>query len=156
MKAKTIAILALFIVLSAVAIALAQGYPITITSVQIKDLNGYTRTTFNRGEVVVIETTLYGNPGYYYYYYAPEGVSYLEIIEVFWTQKNWVMNLLLTRDTIKTGETKTFGGGYKIRDDDPTGNYLVKVFVWNGFPSEVGAAWAPLADMKTKSFKVNP
>ena len=153
MKAKTIAILALFTVLLAVAIALAQGYPITITSVQIKDLNGYTRTTFNRGEVVVIETTLYGNPSYYY---TPRELSYLEIVEVFWTEKNWVMSLLLTRDTIKTGETKTFGGGYKIRDNDPTGNYLVKVFVWNGFPSEVGAAWAPLAEMKTKSFKVNP
>ncbi len=147
---KKIVALALTLTIIAVATVLANSYPIIIDSIATKDLEGNTKTTFSRGEVVVIETTLKANPSYYFA--AP--VDYLEIVEVFYGAQ--VMNLLLTRDSISSGETKTFGGGYRIRDYDPTGTYTVETYVWNGFPSEMGADWEPLAAPKTKTFKVNP
>jgi len=147
---KKIAALTLILVTIAAVTVLANAYPIIIDLIETKDLQGNLKTTFRRGEVIVIETRLKANPSYYFV--AP--VDYLEIVEVFYGP--YVMNLLLTRDSISSGETKEFGGGYRIRDSDPTGTYVIEVYVWNGFPSEVGAAWKPLADMKTKSFTVTP
>ena len=87
-------------------------------------------------------------------YYFVQPVSYLEIVEVFYGPR--VMGLLLTRDTISAGEEKRFGGGILIRDTDPTGKYDVEVYAWNGFPSEMGAAWKPLAEPGYASFRVVP
>lgn len=152
MRAERIALtLATTLALAFAALAFANEYPIEITEVETKDLAGVTRATFSRGEVVVVETELYGVPGVYY---APTGTSYLEIIELFYGAR--VMGITLTRDAIMPGETKTFGGGVSIRTTDPTGTYDVEVYVWNGFPSEMGANWAPLAEMRTASITVTP
>jgi len=137
---------------AAAAIALAQGYPLEVTSLVTKDMTGVQRDTFSRGEVVVIETELAYAPAYYYY--APGGISYLEIITTW--HGNSMLGLLLTRDTITPGTTKTFGGGIGIRYTDPLGTYNIEVYVWNGFPSEMGAAWAPLADIATTTITVTP
>ncbi len=147
---KAVTLTLILISLAAVAVLANAAYPIIIDLIETKDMQGNPKTTFSRGEVIIIETTLKANPGYYFV--AP--VDYLEIVEVF--HGPYVMNLLLTRDSISSGETKKFGGGYRIRDTDPTGTYNIEVYVWNGFPSEVGAAWKPLAEMKTKSFTVTP
>lgn len=149
---RKIAIVVLLAAISlAVVVALASPeYPIIISAIEIKDLDGYPRTEFHRGEVVVVETVFTANPTYYFV----EPVKYLEIVEVFYGPR--VMGLLLTRDSISTGEEKRFGGGILIRDTDPTGRYDVEVYAWNGFPSEVGAAWAPLAEPGRASFRVVP
>ncbi|RLF04635.1 MAG: hypothetical protein DRK00_06290 [Thermoprotei archaeon] len=145
--------LAVALLLSTIAaLALAQGYPIQITSVTTKDMTGVERNTFSRGEIVVVETELTCPSAYYYY--APGGYSYLEIITMWYG--NSMLNIVLTRDTIMAGETKIFGGGMFIRYSDPLGTYNIEVYVWNGFPSEMGAAWAPLADIATTSITVTP
>ncbi len=131
------------------AIALAQGYPLTVEGPITKDWQGVQRSTFARGEVVVVETNVTYAPTYYY---APEGISYLEIITMW--HGNSMLGLLLTRDTITPGAVKTFGGGIRIRYRDPLGTYNIEVYVWNGFPSEMGAAWAPLADIVTTTITV--
>jgi len=137
---------------AAAAIALAQGYPLTIEGPITKDMTGVQRNTFARGEVVVVETNVTYAPAYYYY--APGGISYLEIITMW--HGNSMLGLLLTRDTITPGAVKTFGGGMLIRYTDPLGTYNIEVYVWNGFPSEMGAAWAPLADIATTTITVTP
>jgi len=149
---KKIALVALLAAISlAVVVALASPeYPIIISSIEIKDMDGNPRTEFHRGEVAVIETVFTANPTYYFV----QPVSYLEIVEVFYGPR--VMGLLLTRDTISAGEEKRFGGGILIRDTDPTGKYDVEVYAWNGFPSEMGAAWKPLAEPGYASFRVVP
>lgn len=135
------------------AVALAQTMPIQITTVTTKNYQGTPTTTFKRGDVIIVETTLTCPTGYYYYY-APAGVSYLELITMWF--KNTMMGLTLTRDTIAPGGSKTFGGGIATRVGDPTGTYTFEVYVWNGFPSEMGAAWAPLASPATTSVTVTP
>ena len=148
---KKFIILAIAFILSFLTVAvLANTYPIIISSVVTKDMSGNPTTEFSRGDVVVIETTLEANPSYYFV----NPINYLEIIETLYSAR--VMGLLMTRDTISSGETKTFGGGMLIRDNDPTGTYTVKVLVWNGFPSEMGTKWKDLADPKTTTFEVKP
>ncbi|MEM1832581.1 MAG: hypothetical protein QXJ97_13750 [Desulfurococcaceae archaeon] len=132
-------------------LALAQvTYPLVITTVETKDYLGYPRTSFRRGEIVIIETMIEVAPAYYYYYIAP--IDYLEIITMWYG--NTMMGLLLTRTSIALGETKTFGGGVGIRLTDPIGTYRIEVYVWNGFPSEMGADWRPLAEAKTTTITV--
>ncbi|MCX8181131.1 MAG: hypothetical protein N3E41_07135, partial [Thermofilaceae archaeon] len=65
-----------------------------------------------------------------------------------------MLGLLMTRTKISAGETKSFGGGIGIRLTDPIGTYGIEVYVWNGFPSEKGAAWTPLAPARTTSITV--
>ena len=150
MRVKYLTLLSL--ALFATAILAQEGYPIEIVKIETKDLAGVPKTTFARGEIVVVETELYGRPEAYYY--PPEGVSYLEIIEMFYGAR--VIGLTLTRDAITAGETKIFGGGISTRVTDPTGTYTVEVYVWNGFPSEMGAAWSALAEMGTTTITVTP
>ncbi|MEM2187253.1 MAG: hypothetical protein QW407_05525 [Thermofilaceae archaeon] len=132
-------------------LALAQApYPLQITGLETKDYQGYTKTSFRRGEIVIIETMIEVAPAYYYYYIAP--IDYLEIITMWYG--NSMMGLLLTRTSIALGETKTFGGGVGIRLTDPLGTYRIEVYVWNGFPSEKGAQWAPLAESSATTITV--
>jgi len=129
-------------------LALAQvTYPLIITKVETKDHRGNLRTSFRRGEIVVIETTIQVAPAYYYVYYYIASIDYLEIITMWYG--NSPMGLLLTRTSIAFGETKTFGGGVGIRFTDPIGTYRIEVYAWNGFPSEMGTNWRPLAENRT-------
>jgi len=146
------AIFVLFLSSSTLALIMANGYPITITSLEIKDINGNPRTVFSRSaqDVVVIETKIKREC----VYYAGSPINYLEIIAIF--RSDVMMNLLLTRDSISPCEEKSFGGGYSVRPCDPLGVYDVEVYVWNGFPSEMGSSFAILAESKHAQFTVNP
>ncbi|MEM1523115.1 MAG: hypothetical protein QXU69_08815 [Thermofilaceae archaeon] len=133
-------------------LALAQvTYPLVITEVETKDYQGNPRTSFRRGEIVVIETKIVVAPAYYYYYYTAP-IDYLEIITMWYG--NSMMGLLLIRTSITFGETKIFGGGVGIRFTDPIGEYEIEVYAWNGFPSEMGGNWRALAEAKTTTINV--
>jgi len=148
-KALLVALASVFIA----ATVLAQViWPIEITKVETKDEKGVIRDRFKRGEVIIVETEILCPPTYYYY--APTGVSYLQLITMWF--KYTMMGLTLTRGTIMPGETKTFGGGIATRVGDPTGKYIFEIYVWNGFPSEMGAAWKALAEPRTISVEVTP
>jgi hypothetical protein len=137
------------------SVVLAQTtYPIQITKVETKDARGNLRTSFRRGEVIVVETEIAYPTAYYYYYAGGASYTYLLIIEMWY--RSTMMGLTLTRGTIAPGETKTFGGGIATRVGDPAGTYTFDIYVWNGFPSEMGNNWAPLADPKTASVTVTP
>ncbi|MEM2678597.1 MAG: hypothetical protein QXY49_07055 [Thermofilaceae archaeon] len=133
-------------------LALAQAsYPLQITRLETKDFEGVPKTSFRRGEIVVIETTIEGVPTYYFI--TP--IEYLEIVTIWYG--NSMMGLLLTRTSITFGETKTFGGGVGIRLTDPIGTYSIEVYVWNGFPSEMaerGEPWSPLAEARTTTITI--
>ena len=147
------ALLAVVAAASLAAVVLAQTImPIQIVSVETKNYKGEPTPKFKRGDVIIVETKLECPTGYYYY--APAGVSYLELITMWY--KNTMMGLTLTRDTIMPGGTKTFGGGIATRVGDPTGPYNFEIYVWNGFPSEMVEEWRALADPATKSVTVTP
>ncbi len=142
------------VVVAFAALALAQTYPLQITKLETKDLQGNVKTSFKRGEVVIVETTISWAPTYYYYY-AAASLSYLEIITMWYGYT--MTGLALTRTSIGPGETKTFGGGMQIRMTDPMGTYRIEVYVWNGFPSEVGPKcpkWTPLAEKAITTISV--
>ena len=133
------------------SVALAQiAYPIVITKVETKDYKGVPKMTFKRGEVIIVETEITCQP----VYYAPKPISYLELITMWY--RYTMMGLALTRGAIAPGETKVFGGGIATRVGDPPGTYTFEVYVWNGFPSEMGANWAALAEPKTATVQVIP
>jgi hypothetical protein len=148
-KALLAAIVAAFFA----SVVLAQTTkPIQITKVETKNYQGVPTTQFKRGDVIIVETEITCPAAYYYY--APTGIAYLELITMWY--RYTMMGLTLTRGTIAPGETKTFGGGIATRVGDPAGTYTFEIYVWNGFPSEMGKNWAALADPKTASVTVTP
>jgi len=149
-----IVLAAVFSALFIAALVLSNGYPLTITSFETKDLSGNPKVTFRKGEIVVVETKISYPAPTYYYYAPPGGLSYLQIIGIYYGGS--MTGLSLTRGTINPGESKSFGGGTLIRVTDPSGTYRVKTFVWNGFPSEMGAGWLPLSDIQEKTITVTP
>lgn len=140
------------VILAAVAMLAfaASTYPLVISELATKDLKGVSKTTFRRGEVVVVETKLEVNPGYYY---AAAPMQYLEIITMWYGTS--MLGLTLTRGTIAPGDIKSFGGGMGIRMTDPLGDYKIEVYVWNGFPSEMGTGFAILAARRETTIKVS-
>lgn len=143
-------LLAVSALLAVTAFVAAQTMPLTITKAETKDLAGVSKTTFKRGEVIIVETTITITPAYY----APAPISYLQLITLW--HRDTMMGLALTRDTISPGVTKVFGGGMLVRVGDPIGTYGIEVYVWNGFPSEMGAAWRPLATPAVRTVTVTP
>jgi len=128
--------LALIITCFALTLIAQPERPMRIEEVRTRDITGVLKTTFRRGEMVVIDVRVYGQAVYYYYYEAGVEIQYMCIVEVFYGTT--VMYLGFVRDTIAQGEAKSVGIGFTIPSDAPTGTYRVKVFVWNKWPSEAG------------------
>jgi hypothetical protein len=149
-KALLAAVVAAFIA----AVALAQTKPITISNVVTKNFDGVATSTFRRGEMMVVEGQITYGTTYYYYYAGPASLNYLELVTLWY--RNTMFNLMLRRDSIAPGQTKTVGGGIATRPGDPTGTYTFKIMIWNGFPSEMTSGWASLADPATATVTVNP
>lgn len=144
-------ILSITIILSLISPYLlisGQQYPITITGIRTLDILGNEKTSFARGSTVVVEVTIESQV----YAYGPS-TQYLLIVEIF-NPQNYVVFIGFVTDVIEPGATKTAGSGYQIPSGASTGTYIVKVFVWNGWPSQMGGNWEPLAAPGETSFTV--
>ena len=127
--------------------AFGQGpYPITITRIRMLDITGNPQTDFTKGAMAVVEVTLQAQ------FYGPS-LSYLLIVEIF-DPSGHVVYIGFVTDSILPGQTKTSGTGYSIPMNAETGTYTVKVFVWNGWPSQQGGNWAALAASGQVTFTV--
>jgi len=131
----------------------AETYPYVIEQVYTTDISGNVKTQFRRGEFVVVQVKLKAPTTYYYYYYAMP--SYLLIVEAFTPQVE-VLALGFTTGTLSAGATATTGYGFKIPSDAPLGEYTIKVFVWNGWISQMGANWKALAEPVTITITIIP
>jgi len=126
---------------------MTQQYPLVIESAWTTDMQGNSKTSFARGEFVVVHVKLkYPSPPAYYYYQQPGApISYLLIVEVL-TPDQEVLALGFTTGTLSPGDSVETGYGFKIPYDAPTGTYKIKVLVWNGWPAVMGGNWAALAE----------
>jgi len=156
----SIAVITITLIASTIASSIQQQYPLIIESAWTTDLQGNSKTSFVRGEFVVVHVKLKypSPPAYYYYYYyyqQPPGspISYLLVIEAF-TPDNVVLALGFTTGTLSPGGSVETGYGFKIPDDAPTGTYRIKIFVWNGWPALMGGNWTPLAEPKELTITV--
>ena len=115
--------------------------PIEIIDAQTLDPNGNPKTVFSRGETVVVSVTIKYTATYYYY----ASLSYLLIVEDFAPDLT-IPGLGFVMDNIDPGEQKTVGYGFILPYDTPTGIHKIWVYVWNGWPSVMGAQWDEYAE----------
>ena len=128
----------------------AEVYPIRIIKVVTTDIAGNPKTTFKRGEFVVVSVTIeYPSE---YYYMGPK-IDYLLIVEAF-TPELVVVALGFTSGSLASGANITTGYGFKIPTDAPTGTYSIDVYVWNGWPAVMGIEFKPLAKPVTVTITV--
>jgi len=142
-------ILIIVALLSPYVMVSGQQYPIVITGIRTLDMMGNEKTTFARGTTVVVEVTLQSQV----YAYGPP-TQYLLIVEIF-NPQGYVVFIGFITDVIDPGATKKAGSGYQIPTGASTGTYTVKVFVWNGWPSQMGPNWQPLSSPGEKTFTVS-
>jgi hypothetical protein len=152
MRQKALPILAILMslaLLSPCFMASGQSKPILIKTVKTLDMMGNERTSFARGTTVVVEVTIQSQV---YAYGPPTG--YLLIVEIF-NPQNYVVFIGFITDVIDPGATKKAGSGYQIPAGASTGTYTVRIFVWNGWPSQMGPNWESLSDPGEKTFTVS-
>ena len=128
----------------------AEVYPIRIIGVITTDIAGIPKTTFKRGEFVVVSVTIEYPPEYYYM--GPE-MAYLLIVEAF-TPELVVIALGFTSGSLPSGANVTTGYGFKIPSDAPLGTYTIDVYVWNGWPGVMGPLFKALAEPVTVTITV--
>lgn len=116
----------------------ANAYTVQIVSVSTTDMQGNPKTTFKRGEFVVVNAKIKSLLTY-------ESQDYLLIVEAF-TPDDRVIALGFTSGSLAGGQEISTGYGFKIPDDAPTGTYTIKIFVWNGWPAILGGNWKPLSE----------
>ncbi|MEM1548892.1 MAG: hypothetical protein QXR44_06050 [Thermoproteota archaeon] len=127
---------------------LGQQYPIIITLVRTLDMTGNPQTSFPRGSNVAVESTIQSQA----YAYGPP-LQYLLIVQI--TDPNdYVVFIGFITDVIPPGGTKTAGSGYLIPVGATVGDYTVDVYVWNGWPSQMGGNFQPLSAPGRTTFQV--
>jgi hypothetical protein len=123
-------------------IAPEQGKPLMITRSAITDRVGTPKTSFARGDMVMVNATVematayYYNTYYYYYYYYTTSTKYLYIVEIFYG--NTPVFIGFVGHEIRPGGTSTAGIGYSIPMNAPTGTYTVKIFLWSNWLDKGG------------------
>lgn len=127
---------------------LGQQYPVIITRVRTLDVSGTPQTYFPRGSNVVVESTIRSQA----YAYDPP-LQYLLIVQII-DPNGYVVFIGFITDVILPGGSKTAGSGYLIPVEATVGGYTVEVYVWNGWPSQMGANWKALSAPSGTSFQV--
>jgi len=140
--------LTILILLSPCIMTSGQSYPIVITGTRTLDMGGNVKTSFARGTTVVVEVTIRSQVSPY-----NPSTPYLLIVEIFDSQ-GYVVFIGFVTDIIDPGASKTAGSGYQIPAGAATGTYTVRVFVWNGWPSQMGQSWEALATPGRATFTV--
>ena len=142
--------IAMVILIIVTPILEAEVYPIRIVEVVTTDMAGVPKTTFKRGEFVVVSVTIEYPPEYYYM--GPE-IEFLLIVQVL-TPELIVIALGFTLGSLSSGANVTTGYGFKIPLDAPLGTYSIKVYVWNGWPGVMGPQFKALAEPVTVTITV--
>lgn len=117
--------------LTAAWLALSQPtYPMQIVSPQTLDESGNPKTTFKRGELVLVQATV----KYPFVLYAPPEYKFLYIVK--FQDSNLVTFYYgVVYGKLSPGQNATFAVGGKIPDNAPTGNYTAYIYVWSNWPA---------------------
>jgi hypothetical protein len=135
-------------------IAPEEGKPLRITRYTTTDMVGTPKTTFARGEMVIVNATIEMATAYYYYYtyyyyYYTTSTKYLYIVEILYGDTPVFIGFV--GHEIPQGGTSTAGIGYSIPMNAPTGTYTVKIFLWSNWLNKGGVI---LGEGKTLEFQV--
>jgi len=151
-----------------ITLATGSTYPISITKVVLRDVNGEIKYKFRRGDLVLVDITVKGvavytaypyyyyyyvPPQYYYYYYGYYYVAGVQRILVLAraTHKGVMWGFGAFAYNITQGETVQAIPAFKIPENAPLGTYEVTVFVWSNWAKFGGY---PLAEPYTLYFEV--
>jgi len=113
-------------------IAPSPDLPIHINSVITADGDGNPKDTFSRGSLVMINATIEKGTAYYYESYNfsfTEPTSYLLLVQVMHGDEPVFLGFVSQQ--IPPGEIQSVGVGYRIGDEDATGEYTAIVYVWS-------------------------
>jgi len=117
--------------LAAAWLALSQPtFPMRIVNQKTLDESGYPKTTFRRGELVLVQATV-DCP---FTYYAPPEYTFLYIVK--FQDPNLVTFYYgVVYGKLSPGQSVTFAVGGKIPDNAPTGTYTAYIYVWSNWPA---------------------
>ena len=114
-------------------IAPSEDLPLKITSAFTADHVGNPKTTFSRGEMVLVNVTIEMAYAYYYYntyyYYYTTPTKFLMLVQVMY--ENTPVFLGFVVEEVSPGSMESSGIGFRLPDDAPTGTYTVKIMVWS-------------------------
>lgn len=134
-------------------IAPSQDYPLYIQNVFTADQNGNPKTTFYRGQIVLVNVTIEMAMQYYYqYYYYTENYYYTEtgyfevptrflvLIQIFYRYRPLYLGFVVAE--LSPGECKSYGIGFSLPETASLGDYTVEVMVWSNWLDKGGVALA--------------
>lgn len=124
----------------------ANGWVFQIVTVRLLDDTGIPRTSFARGQFVMVEATILNimptSP-------APTEESFLMLAKM---EKDFTMwGLGFFRASLLSGSSITAGPGIMIPTNAPTGTHTMTVYVWSDWASLGGY---PVADYVVVTFTV--
>ena len=120
-------------------IAPEQGKPLRITRYATTDRVGTPKTSFTRGEMVIVNATVEMATAYYYntyYYYYTTPTKYLYIVQILYGDTPVFIGFIFHE--IPPGGISTTGIGYSIPSNAPIGTYTVKIFLWSNWLDKGG------------------
>ena len=122
-------------------IAPSQDLPLKIVAKETADQYGNPKSSFQRGQLVLVNATLEMAYGYYTnsgpdYYYYTEPTKYLLIVQISYGETPVFIGF--SYDSLEPDKSSSTGLGYKLPDDAPTGTYTVEIFVLSNWISKGG------------------
>jgi hypothetical protein len=144
-----LAIVLMALILAAVWLVFSQPtFPMRIVNQRTLDESGNLKTSFGRGELVLVEATV----NYPFAYYAPPEYTFLYIVK--FQDPNLVTFYYgVVYGKLSPGQSVTFAVGGKIPDNAPTGTYKAWIYVWSNWPAYGPTAYA---DAVSIQFTVQP
>jgi len=134
-------------------VAPSYGEPFHIVHVGTCDANGATKTSFSRGEMVMVMVNVTMAQQYYYQYYWQQRYYYTYYYFVSARTPLVIVKVMKGSTPVFLGSLSSAvspGGwlngtvAFTLESDAPTGTYTVTVYVWNGWLSRGGGV--PIAD----------
>lgn len=134
MKQSSIKYIMLPVLISALltaSIAFSQAtYPMIITQTRTMDESGNTKSTFKRGDLVLVEATV-NCP---FQFYAPPEYRFLFIVK-FVDSNGVTFYYGVVYGSLQPGKNATFAVGGKIPEGAPVGTYRAHIYVWSNWPA---------------------
>ena len=143
------AFLAIFLVAFISSILLnvnANGYPLQVTNVVLRDESGKEITSISRGKFVFAEVTVTNTQTY-------ASQSFLLIARLDYGSPPTMEGIGAFKGSLAGGQSMTAAPGFQIPKDGPTGTYTVTILVFSDWPSAHGY---PIATTVTATITVTP
>ncbi|MCI4461459.1 MAG: hypothetical protein JHC12_00640 [Thermogladius sp.] len=113
-----------------IATASTNTLYINVASANTLDETGAKKTTFTRGQLVLVNATLQ----FPSQYYAPPSLSFLYIVK-FQDSNGVTFYYGIVKTSLEQGKTGSYVVGGKIPENAPLGTYKAVIYVWSNWPA---------------------